>query len=265
MNEQSRQQAFWAGVRDELPILVGTIPFGLIYGVTAVSLGVPAGIAQAMSSIVFAGSAQFVSAQLIGASAPAVIVVLTAVIINLRHLLYSASLAPYLDRLPLRWKAPLAYLLTDEAYAVTIIHFRTTSDSRYRHWYYLGAGLALWSTWQTATAAGVFLGAQVPASWQLDFTLPLTFIALVVVAIRDRASVGTAVVAALTAVVAFGFPFKTGLIVATMLGIAAGLAFDLARPLAADASRTATPPEETASGEQTPPVDEMATRQQGGR
>src|SRR5271165_440181 len=102
---------FLLGVRDELPILLGVIPFGLIYGVTALGAGIAAPLAQAMSAIVFAGSAQFVTAQLYGAHAPALIIVITASIINLRHMLYSASAAPYTLELPLRWKLLLPYLL----------------------------------------------------------------------------------------------------------------------------------------------------------
>lgn len=220
----TRASEFWGGIRDELPILVGTIPFGLIYGVSALGAHLTAAVAQGMSSIIFAGSAQFIAAQLIGAGVPAVIVVLTGAIINLRHLLYSASLAPYTQPLPRPWKLLLGYLLTDEAYAVTITHYRQPGELvAYRHWYFLGAGLALWTSWQLSTAVGVFLGAQIPASWSLDFTLSLTFIAFVVPALKDRASIVAALVAALGAVAAFRLPYHLGLIAATLVGISAGL------------------------------------------
>lgn len=229
---------FLAGIRAEAPILAGTIPFGLIYGVSAVGAHVPANVVQGMSLIIFAGSAQFVVAQLLAASAPALIIVLTGFVINLRHVLYSASIAPYLRRQAPGWRWLLAYLLTDEAYAVAILRFqRTDDDATHKHWYFLGAGLALWSTWQLATFAGVFLGAQIPAAWQLDFTLPLTFIALVVPALKDRALVVAASVAGLAAVLGAGLPYKLGLIVAAATGILAGLAteqFWPARPLASE-------------------------------
>ncbi|HRO90811.1 MAG TPA: AzlC family ABC transporter permease, partial [Promineifilum sp.] len=114
---------FLAGVRAELPILLGVIPFGLIFGAVAVSAGLPVSLAQAMSVVIFAGSAQFIAAELIGVGTPALVLLLTTLIVNLRHLLYSASLAPHVNKLPLRWKMLLAYLMTDEAYAVTIIHY----------------------------------------------------------------------------------------------------------------------------------------------
>jgi branched chain amino acid efflux pump len=220
---------FNSGVRDELPILLGVIPFGMIYGVLAVAAGLPPGIAQAMSAIVFAGSAQFLAVKLIGTGTPAVVVILTAFVVNLRHALYSASVAPHLQRLPRFWKGFLAYLLTDEAYAVTITHYNAPGspslpdgDVGKKHYYFLGAGLALWGSWQISTAVGIFLGAQVPASWSLDFTLALTFIALVVPNIKDRASAAAALAAGMIAILAYGLPYKLGLIAAALIGIIVG-------------------------------------------
>src|SRR5512136_1714836 len=119
----SRRSEFVAGIKAELPILLGVTPFGMIYGVLAMGAGLPANAAMAMSSIVFAGSAQFVGAQLIRVGTPGIVIVLTTFIVNLRHMLYSASIAPHLAHLSRRWKWLLAYLLTDEAYAVTITHY----------------------------------------------------------------------------------------------------------------------------------------------
>lgn len=215
---------FAAGVRAELPIVLGVIPFGMIYGVLALSAGLPPLLAQGMSSIVFAGSAQFIAAGLFATSAPALVLILTTFVVNLRHLLYSASLAPYVQHLTLRWKGLLAYLLTDEAYAVAILHYKESPQpNEYKHYFFLGAGLTLWTSWQLSTAAGIFLGAQVPASWSLDFALAVTFIGLVVPALRNRPQVGAAVAAGLVAVLTFHWPYKTGLMAAALAGIVAGL------------------------------------------
>ncbi len=219
----TRHSEFFNGIKAELPILMGVVPFGLIYGVAARSAGIPPLAGQSMSFIVFAGSAQFVTAQLIGAGVPAGIIILTGFIVNLRHALYSASLAPYLKRLNTRWRMLLAYLLTDEAYAVAITHYQKPGDISRKHWYFLGAGLALWSTWQASTAVGIVLGAQVPASWSLDFALPLTFIALVVPNLKDRAGTAAAATAEIIAILAASLPYKLGLIVATFVGISIGI------------------------------------------
>ena len=220
-----------AGARAEIPILFGAGPFGLIYGVLATGAGLPPAQALAMSSVVFAGSAQFIGAGLIGAGVPGPLLVLTTFVVNLRHMLYSASLAPYLRRLSPAWKAVLAYLLTDEAYAIAILNYERSTDLTNKHWYFLGAGLALWTTWQLCSAAGIFLGAQIPASWSLDFSLALTFIGLVVPALRDRPAVLAAVSAGLTAVLAGGLPLKLGLFLAAAVGITVGLLAEEWRPI----------------------------------
>jgi predicted branched-subunit amino acid permease len=233
------QAEFWKGVKAELPLMVGVIPFGLIFGVLAVGSGILPLPGQAMSSVIFAGSAQFVASQLIATNAPALVVILTIGVVNLRHALYSASLAPYLKPLKPGWKWLLAYLLTDEAYAMTIIHYVETATSAQtlpdetsrqiistpdlRHWFFLGAGLTLWSIWQVSTALGIFLGAAIPASWSLDFTLALTFIAIVIPVLKDRPSVLAGAVAGLAAILGRNLPFNLGLLSAALLGIVVGI------------------------------------------
>lgn len=225
----SPRTEFLSGVRDELPLLVGVIPFGMIYGILAVSAGIPAVQAQAMSLILFAGSSQFITAQLFGHGTPAMVMVLTAAIVNLRHALYSASIAPYTRKLRPAWKWTLAYLLTDEAYAVSIHHYQShdshsnPESTGNKHWYLLGAGLGLWSTWQVSTAMGVFIGAQVPASWSLDYSLVLTFIALLVPNLRDRPSLAAALASGVTAILAHPLPLKLGLVCAALVGIITGM------------------------------------------
>lgn len=220
---KSAIQQFWLGVRDELPILLGVIPFGMIYGVLALSAHLSIWQAQAMSAIVFAGSSQFMAVKMIKDGVPALMIVVTGFIINLRHALYSATLAPYLKSLSTRWKVLLSYLLTDEAFAVSALHYQRTQTTAVTHWYFFGAGLALWTSWQVSTAVGIFIGARMPDSWGLDFTLPLTFIALVVPAIKDRPALITAALASLLSLVLVGLPYKLGLLCSALLAIAVGM------------------------------------------
>jgi 4-azaleucine resistance transporter AzlC len=215
------QKSFWAGVRAEIPLLVGVAPFGIIYGVLALNAGLTRAAAQGMSSIVFAGSSQFIAAQLVRDAVPGLIIVLTIAVVNLRHMLYSASVAPYLRSLPLRWKVLLSYLLTDEAYAVTILHYEE-NDPPDGRWFFLGAGLALWTTWQISTAVGILIGTTLPESWPLDFALPLTFIAIVMPALKDRPAVAASLSAGTVALLAYNLPYKTGLMLAGVIGIIVG-------------------------------------------
>jgi predicted branched-subunit amino acid permease len=221
MSEKGR--SFWAGVRAEFPLLVGVFPFGLIYGALALASGLSIAAAQSMSSIVFAGSSQFITAQLTHEGAPGLLIVLSIAVVNLRHMLYSASVAPYVRDLPMRWKALLAYLLTDEAYAATILHYEAVGILPTGHWFFLGAGFSLWFTWQVSTACGIFLGAAIPAAWPLDFALPLTFIAMVVPVLKDRPAVAAALSAGAAALLASGLPFRLGLILAALTGILVGV------------------------------------------
>jgi len=195
----------------------------MIFGALAVNAGISAAASQAMSSIIFAGSAQFIAAQLVGSGASAVVILAVVFVVNLRHALYSASVAPYLKELKPGWKALLAYLLTDEAYAVAITHYVKEGGPDGRHWYFLGAGLTLWTSWQISTACGIFIGSAIPSQWPLAFVLPLTFIALVVPALKNRADLAAAASAGLAGLLAAGLPYKLGLILAAVIGITVGM------------------------------------------
>ena len=218
----SPRAVFWAGVKAQLPVLLGVAPFAMIFGVTAVSHHLPPNQAMSMSLIVFAGAAQLVALPLISSGAPLLIILASTFFVNLRFLMYSASLAPHLQQASLPRKGWLAYLLTDQAYAVSIAHFTEQPDTPHKQFFYMGAGVALAVTWQISTAVGIFLGAQVPASWSLDFAVPLTFLALVFPALKDRPAALAAVSAGLTAVLAASLPYKMGLIIAALTGIFIG-------------------------------------------
>jgi 4-azaleucine resistance transporter AzlC len=223
------QREFLAGMRDILPILLGVAPFGMIFGALSLTSGIPPLEAQAFSLFVFGGSAQFIAAGLIADGVPPLIIVFTILIVNLRHALYSASMAPHTQHLPIRWKVSLAWLLTDEAFAVTSIRYRRTNLT-HAHWYALGTGLTLWATWQSSTAIGILLGARIPQSLSLDFFLPLTFLALLTPTLTDRPTWAAALSAGFAAVVLFSLPFKLGLLLAVALGIGIGLAVEMLRP-----------------------------------
>jgi 4-azaleucine resistance transporter AzlC len=216
------RNAFFNGVRAEFPLLISVFPFGMIYGALALDAGLSPLASQLMSSIVFAGSSQFVTAQLVHDAAPGFVIVLTIAVVNLRHMLYSASLAPYLKNLSLKWKVLLSYLLTDEAYAPSVLNYEKEGITPVSHWFLLGAGFALWFIWQISTALGIFLGTAIPKAWPLDFALPLTFIAMVVPILKNSPMIAAAVSAGLVALLTFSLPFKLGIILAALTGIIVG-------------------------------------------
>lgn len=214
---------FVDGVKAILPIQLGVIPFALIAGVSAVSVGMSEAQGIGMSLIVFAGAAQLVGIQLIGLNAPLFIIWTSTFFINLRFLMYSASLGAQLGKLPLRWKFLLTYLLTDQAYGISIVEFGENPERQHKHWFYFGTAITLWVVWMLCTTIGVFVGALIPESWSLNFAVPLTFLALVLATIKDRSMLLAAVAAGITAVLANNLPYKTGLILAALVGIAVGM------------------------------------------
>ncbi len=223
---------FIAGIRDVFPMLIGAFPFGVLFGVVAVTAKLSFWVALGMSLFVFAGASQFAAVALLTQGAAYPLIVLTTFIINLRHAFYGASVAEYLRGLPKRWWRMLAYTTTDESYAVAIAHYRETTrgdtaTSR-KHWYFLGANLGLFFPWQIATVLGYFIGRLIgdPLALGLDFTLPLVFIAILVPRLQTRAAIFGALVAGFSAVIGFALPSKLGLLIAITSGIAAGFGVD---------------------------------------
>jgi len=223
---------FLAGCRDESPLLLGVVPFGMMYGIAALAAGLPAWMAQLASAVVFAGAAQLAIVQMLSAAAGLLPIGLTAGLLNLRHILYSASVADHLRHLPRRWRVLLAYLLTDEAYAVAILRYQARGCGKggaggggptdFRHWYFLGCGFTLWLCWQLSTAAGLVFGAGIPPDWDLDFAVPLTFLALLTLLVRERSGQAAALGAAFGALVFAPLPYNLGLVAAIVLGLAVG-------------------------------------------
>jgi len=248
-----------AGVRDVAPMLLGVAPFGLVAGVAAIEAGFPAEVAVGMSVLVFAGAAQLALIELIGGGGAPAIAAATALVVNLRYLMYSASIAPQFRRYSARWRTLLSYLMTDQAYALTVVREGPVRA------YYLGAALAMWITWQVTTVAGVLVGASIPSSWDLSFAVPLTFLALLAPAVEGRPTLAAALAGGAVATLGVGLPFNAGLLAGALSGIAAGGLFALRteeNPVAeaaesvggaedsADATEEPTDPAEEGGGEQ---------------
>jgi len=214
---------FLAAARACLPALPGVIVFAAISGVAMVAAGMPHYLAMTMSVLVYAGQAQLAALQLVSSGSPLAIAIAAGLVINLRFSIYSLSMAPFLSGAPARRKAALAYLLSDNGYALAIQSFERLPDPADKVWYYLGGAAAIWVAWQAGTLAGIFLGTRIPAGWQLEFSIVLTFLAMVIPTIRDRAVAIAALAAGVTAVIAWPLPLRSGLIVAVAAGIVAGM------------------------------------------
>jgi 4-azaleucine resistance transporter AzlC len=229
MQPRSPREEFSAGARAIAPVLLGTIPFGFVAGVSAVASGLTAVQGFALSALSFSGIAQLIVCQLMAAQSPLPVIVAAATVVSLRHMMYSAAVSPHLAHLDRRWRALLAFLMTDQSFAMTVKHFSEPGNRAARHWYVLGSSVTLYVFWQAAVLGGIVLGAQIPQSWGLDFVVVLTFIALLVPAIRTRADLAAAIVATGVALAAAGLPYRLALVVASIAGIGAGMAIELGR------------------------------------
>ena len=213
---------FRAGVRDTLPLMLGVFPFGLAYGIFGQSVGLTPGETVLMSLTVFAGAAQFISLPMFAAGSGLVMISLTALLINLRHLLMRASLVPYMEKLPMAWKAFLCFGMADETYAVTISRAQTVGYSRDYHFASNATGYV---TWAVSSVLGVLLGSHIsnPLAWGLDFAMPATFLALLIPRLVDRTSLVVAGVAGVVSVAAAVLiPGKWYIILACLAAVAVG-------------------------------------------
>jgi predicted branched-subunit amino acid permease len=228
MRHLIRTQDFREGFVEMLPACVGLIPFGLVCGVGAQAAGADWLAALGMATIIFSGAAQVLAVQLYAAGAPAAVIILTCFVLGLRFLMYSAAMAPYMKPLPASWQRALAFLLTDQAFAASIRRFNAKDDPRGGGLHFLGCGVALWLMWIVTNMTGFFAGNAIPASWSLDFAVPLCFIALVAPLFRTVPAIAAALTAAAGVVALAALPMKLSLIAAGLLGIVAGTLVDLA-------------------------------------
>lgn len=224
----SRLQQFVYGIGDSIPMIVGLVPFGLIYGALASLAGLSLGQVLGMSLLVYAGSAQFIAISLLTLGSGAVVILLTTLVVNLRHVLYSAALQPYVGGLPQRWRVPLAFSLTDETFAVVQRRYLARGMAQHGQWYHAGVAMALYLAWLGSSLVGALFGLRVPnlAGWGLDFAMLATFIGIVVPALRSQPQIAAALVAGAVALLCHTWPYKLGLMAAALCGIALGVCLE---------------------------------------
>jgi 4-azaleucine resistance transporter AzlC len=218
-----------AGAKSVAPMLVGVVPFGLVAGATSVSDHFGVGAAVGMSTIVFAGASQLAAFQALASGGSALVAAIAAWTINLRMLLYSASLAPHLAHERTSRRLVAAYLLTDQAYAVSILRWESNeTDPQDRLPYYFGAGGLLWVSWQLSTLAGALGGSVIPDDVPLDFAVPLVFLVLLIPAIVSRPAAVAAVIGGAAAVVSGELGAGAlSILAGAVVGIAAGALAEL--------------------------------------
>ena len=170
----------WVGLKAISPLLIGSAAFGLAFGALIDVAEISPWAGASASVIVAAGASQIAMVEAMRANAPAIIAILTGILINARFALYSAALAPIWAQFPLRWKLVLSYLMTDQSAVTSLQWADRYPDPVRRRWFTLGAAFPFVGVWVVGTVVGILLGPVIPAQWQIGFIVPLMFIAVLV-------------------------------------------------------------------------------------
>jgi len=207
------------GFYDVSPLLLPVVPFGIIFGAIGIDLGFGPYITYATSIIIFSGASQIVFFQLLSNGASSIIAITSSSVVSTRHLLYGAVVAQYLSKLSLMWKIFLSYLLTDQAFAVSQEFFKKNSNDEYKHYHLLGAGLTLWIVWQLTTVIGILLGSIVPEELGLSFTIPLTFLALLINYFRKIDHLIVIFLSGLSSILFYNAPLKSYILLSCIISL----------------------------------------------
>ena len=206
---------------DVIPLTIPVIPFGIIYGVVGVELGLSPLVTFAMSFIIFAGSSQIAFVQLYTAGASPLVMISSVLAINSRHFLYSAVLAQYLNKLNLYWKILLSYLMTDQSFSVSLSYFKKNQKKTFSHYHMLGSGFTLWLLWQISTLSGIVLGNVIPEALGLEFAIPLTFLSLIIAELKKYDHLLIIIISGAISLITYNFPLKVYIILSAFVGLVA--------------------------------------------
>ena len=215
----TKQQNFVRGFIDVLPLLIPVIPFGIIFGAIGIELGFGPYVTYATSIIIFSGASQIVFFQLLSAGASSLVAITSSSVISTRHLLYGAVVNQYLGNLSIYWKLGLSYILTDQAFAVSNEYFKKNKNEKFKHYYLLGSGITLWIVWQLTTIIGILLGSIVPEELGLTFTIPLTFLALLINYFRKIDHLIVIIISGILSIILYEAPFKSYIIFSSLVSL----------------------------------------------
>ena len=215
----SKSKTFLRGMIDILPLIIPVIPFGIIFGAIGIELGFGPYLTYASSIIIFSGASQIAILQLLSAGASSLVAVTSSSVISTRHLLYGAVVSQHLNQLSIYWKIFLSYLLTDQAFAVSNEYFKKNTNNIFKHYHLVGSGFTLWFIWQFTTVVGIVLGSIVPDELGLTFTIPLTFLALLVNYLRNINHLVVIAISGISSLIFFDAPFKSYIIISSVIAL----------------------------------------------
>ncbi len=215
----SKSNIFFKGVIDILPLMIPVVPFGIIFGAIGIELGFGPYLTYVTSIVIFSGASQIVILQLFSAGASSLVAITSSSVVSTRHLLYGAVVSQHLNHLSIYWKIGLSYLLTDQAFAVSNEYFKKNNSNKYKHFHLIGSGFTLWLIWQITTIIGIILGSIVPEELGLTFTIPLTFLALLVNYLRNFNHLIVILLSGTSSILFFDFPFQSYIILSSFIAL----------------------------------------------
>ncbi|MDU8943515.1 AzlC family ABC transporter permease [Ovoidimarina sediminis] len=224
MSSSTPKTAFWNGTRDAAPMLVVIGPFAIVFAVLATEQGLSFAQTIGFSLLVIAGSAQFAALQLMIEDAHVALVVTAALAVNLRMAMYSASLAPHLGALPVGQRMGVAYMNVDQTFALSVARYEARPEEplAVKFAYFWGTAAPIFVVWAGSSVAGALAGGLIPPELSLEFTVPITFFALISMMLRTAAHWCAAVVSVVVALVLYDMPYSLGLLLAGAAAMVTG-------------------------------------------
>ena len=214
-----KTKIFWQGVRDVQSITMISSLFAFIVAIGCSQLEFSKIFSFYYSVIIFAGASQIAMLEQMKQGAPLLVVVFTALLINVRFLLYGAGLTFHFRKLPMLNKALLAAVSSDQAFGILSVKLAKDPNFPHRAIYYGAAAFAFWFEWQIAFVVGLYIGDFLPKDFPIDYAFPLTFLAMLIPNLVDRYVFLAAFVSAIVAVLGSDIPFNLAIFFATAMGV----------------------------------------------
>ncbi len=224
MASSTTKSTYWRGLARALPFVIVVIPFAVLFGVVATEAGLPLSQVMGFSVLVVAGASQFAALQFMSETAPILVVLASALAVNLRMAMYSASITPHLGEATLWQRAVISYFLVDQSYAMSATEFEAQPHMSLAHKiaYFAGVSTPICPLWYGGTYLGAVIGDRIPTEFSLDFVLPIAFLAMVAPALRTAAHIAAALVSIVMALALHWVPLNLGLLIAATCAMMVG-------------------------------------------
>ena len=221
LNSMRKYSSIFKGIIDTSPLILAAAPFGIIFGALGISSGLSEWAIMAMSLFVFAGASQFIAITLLTVNAALPVIFISVFFVNLRHILYAITLMNFVADLKQKLRIPIAFLLTDETFAVVSNRIMKKDKNLNLYYYYLGSAVSMYCMWSICTFIGIFLGQKIPdiTNWGLEIAMILAFVGIVVPNLNANSDWFCAGTALFFTILTHHWPNQTGLLFSSLIAI----------------------------------------------